>query len=1014
MAGTVAIALLVVLLATNATLRRRSAREIVLDLAVEGGHRLIEPRLSGSSTYAAFFGTAPRSPALRTNVTKTERLAMDAEPGLTNLLHGEWTKALADLGRAGPARTPVDVAAAYYMRGLATESLLDFCRALEALRDADPSADVLFNRGLILEQLGDREAAAATWRQYLAADASSAWAAEARRHLQSDTAPSVADEWRRDKSLLREAATAGRTETVRALARRYPVGARRMVEQELLPAWGAALSNGKTIDAVHALDAARMIVAARPVQEERLLDFAIRDIDAAAAGASALARAYVVAAEGNKALDASDNEGARALFVRASALAGGRSAAFDALMIPSIVTSHYRRYEYADAERWIATARSRYAGQRAQFITLFARLDWLSGLIEMARPDASAALRSYQRALPAYERLGEIEYVAAQHVNQADTYFYLGDDERTGMHVRKALLLASRAEDPRRMHGILKVAATLSLESAGAAAAVVFQDRVVRLARAGADTMRVADALVSRSSILVRAGRREDALADLAEVRRIAPSLVDGPTRARLEADASAVEAFAYRDRDDRRVIESLSRAIDLFGELEMRAYLVQLLLERGRAQLRLGDASAAERDFRAGIEQLESQRGIVDEAALRIAYLDRADRVFVDLAVLLLRRGRVDDAFDLLERLRSRELLDRSSDRPVRPLPLREIRQQLPENTFLITHTVYAYGLITFVVSRERVRAFDTGTGEAVIRPLVESVHSSFGSSGGSSRDPLRRLGALLVERAAVPRGSRIIFIPDDVLYSVPFSALLHADGTYVVESHVVSVAASATLLARHFAHATDRATPRAILAVASSEPPAGFDDLAPLTRVAREAKRAAAQYGRSRIIAGSEPGAASFLGVARDYDLLHFGGHSVVDHRNPSRSSLLVGANGRITAGEIESMDLSNLDLVVLGGCETGVGKTHRSEGALSLARAFFAAGVRTVVSTIAPVEDDSSERLLTEFHRVYARDGDAPAALREAQLRMLRSSDPVDAEPAHWSSFQVIEGSGRERRR
>jgi tetratricopeptide (TPR) repeat protein len=664
----------------------------------------------------------------------------------------------------------------------------------------------------------------------------------------------------------------------------------------------------------------------------------------------------------------------------------------------------------------IAKARIRYSRQHARFLTFFARLDWLSGLIEIARPDASHALRSYRRALDTYDRLGEVEYQAAQHVNQADSYVYLGDIERAGAHTRKALLLALRAEDPRRLHGILKLSANLALDNAGPSAAVVFQDHLVRLARAGSDHMRVADALVARSSVLVRADRRDDALRDLAEVHRIAPELSDVPTRLRLEADASAVEAFAYRDRDDRRVIASLSRAIDVFRELEMRVFLVQLLLERGRTYIRMGDQAAAESDFRSGIEQLESQRGIVDEAALRISFFDRADRVFVDLAALLLSRGRVEDAFDLMERSRSRELLDQSAGRPMRPLPLQRIRASLPAGTVVIAHTIHAKGLITFVVTGDGVQAYDTPATESDIVALVGDVSSSFDRTTGLPKGTLRRLGELLVDHAAAPAGSRIIFIPDGVLYKVPFAALRTADGTYLVESHTVAVAPSATLLARNLEQTAVRAPHPwpSLLAIASSEPPSGYDDLAPLAYAAAEAKRIAASYRRHRIISGSDADANSFLGVARDYDILHFAGHSIVDRRTPARSALLIGTNGRITAGDIEAMDLSNLELVVLGGCETGLGKTHRSERAMSLARAFIAAGVPAVVHTVAPIEDEASARVLAEFHRLYASGLDAPAALREAQLKMWRSADPAHAEPARWSSFQVVQGAGGDGRR
>src|SRR5207244_2723058 len=126
------------------------------------------------------------------------------------------------------------------------------------------------------------------------------------------------------------------------------------------------------------------------------------------------------------------------------------------------------------------------------------------------------------------------------------------------------------------------------------------------------------------------------------------------------------------------------------------------------------------------------------------------------------------------------------------------------------------------------------------------------------------------------------------------------------------------------------------------------------------------------------------------------------------PARSSLLIGESGRITAADIERSALSHVRLVILGGCNTSVGKSHRSEGAMSLARSFMVASVPTVVATVAPIDDDAAGRLLTEFHRAYSGGRDAAAALRRAQLTMLYGGNRNDADPARWAAFEVIGGA------
>jgi tetratricopeptide (TPR) repeat protein len=522
--------------------------------------------------------------------------------------------------------------------------------------------------------------------------------------------------------------------------------------------------------------------------------------------------------------------------------------------------------------------------------------------------------------------------------------------------------------------------------------------------------MRIADLHVFRSPVLTRAGRRAEALRDIADAVRLMPQIPDGPTRQRLLADANTAEAFAYRDSDDRRVVASLTSALELFRALGMRVFFAQLLLERGRAYTRLGNLEAAEQDFRAGIEELEAQRGVVQDADLRISYLDRADRVFVDLAQILLSRGRVEEAFDFLERSRARELLDRTSGQAMRPMTVSAIAARLPEDTSLVTYTLTSMSLITFLVSRAGVRAMQQRIDPTRVSALVNEITDGFGSADGLSQNALRELGSLLIDEVQLPAGGRVIIIPDQAFRSVPFAALRTTNGQFLIEKYALAIAPSATLTA---SAPPESSATHSVLVLASSESPAGFD-LGPLPNVRDEARRVAAHYAHSRIVLGSDRDAETILSISRAYDVLHFAGHSVVDLRAPRRSALLIGTNGKITVAQIEAEDLSHLRLVVLGGCNTSLGKSHRSEGLMSLARSFIGTGVPAVVGTVAAIDDADAKRFLDQFHERYVAHGDAIEALRETQLRMLRSGDARMAEPARWSSFQVIQGIATRKRR
>ena len=78
------------------------------------------------------------------------------------------------------------------------------------------------------------------------------------------------------------------------------------------------------------------------------------------------------------------------------------------------------------------------------------------------------------------------------------------------------------------------------------------------------------------------------------------------------------------------------------------------------------------------------------------------------------------------------------------------------------------------------------------------------------------------------------------------------------------------------------------------------------------------------------------------------------------------------------------------MLASCEGATGRFVEGEGALSVARAFFAAGVPTVVASLWPVEDDL-QTLMTRFHRELRSGGNAAFALRAAQLALLEERGP-----------------------
>jgi CHAT domain-containing protein/tetratricopeptide (TPR) repeat protein len=163
----------------------------------------------------------------------------------------------------------------------------------------------------------------------------------------------------------------------------------------------------------------------------------------------------------------------------------------------------------------------------------------------------------------------------------------------------------------------------------------------------------------------------------------------------------------------------------------------------------------------------------------------------------------------------------------------------------------------------------------------------------------------------------------------------------------------------------------------------------------------------------------------LASAWDAARSGAPVIGDHLAGRRPGLLSGlvcagantptlgrADGYLTAEELGSADLTDLQLVVLSACETGLGRPQAGEGLLGVRRAFLTAGANTVVSSLWSVPDESTARLMQAFYdNLWERGLGRGAALRQAQLQLLEHNRRELGHPAvqSWGAF-VLDGEWR----
>jgi len=296
----------------------------------------------------------------------------------------------------------------------------------------------------------------------------------------------------------------------------------------------------------------------------------------------------------------------------------------------------------------------------------------------------------------------------------------------------------------------------------------------------------------------------------------------------------------------------------------------------------------------------------------------------------------------------------------------------------------------------------------------------SAGGNGGGAG--PLRVLLAGLyrdlvepVEAFLPPAGALLAVEPHDALWLVPFAALRRPNGELLGDRWPLLFSPSAEVLDEVRRRPRGAAGDRAKLSVLAVGNPLrqrlgmaarGHSfSFAPLPAAEGEARavRALFRGQRSRLLL---PGAADLDAVLRDIerqDVLHFATHGVALPDHPLDSFLVLTPSPRcrdtLTARQVTLLSL-RADLVVLSACQTGLGRAT-ADGMIGLARAFLAAGARTVVMSQWSVSDVATAALMEAFYRAYVGGADKATALQRA-MREVRAAFPDER---HWAPFVVF---------
>lgn len=297
-----------------------------------------------------------------------------------------------------------------------------------------------------------------------------------------------------------------------------------------------------------------------------------------------------------------------------------------------------------------------------------------------------------------------------------------------------------------------------------------------------------------------------------------------------------------------------------------------------------------------------------------------------------------------------------------------------------------------------------------------------------------------------AILTKKKILVVGDGVLEKLPFSALLDpkSNRLLILDHEIVSVPSVSSFVTLKSIHSVQQATKILVVSdpVFTSDddrltnnkqkhnqvktertiaPTENFltllseserDSLKRLQFASEEASAIEKIYeGLTKTLSGTSANLATIQEEIskNNYSMIHFITHGFIDDIRPESSGLVFSAlnekgeaqKAYLNASAIYNLKL-NADLVVLSACNTGFGQDIEGEGVVGLTRAFFYAGSKRVLFTFWSINDQSTSVLISNFYAQMKKNLTPSAALRNAQLFMLKNKKWNS--PYYWAAFQL----------
>ena len=224
---------------------------------------------------------------------------------------------------------------------------------------------------------------------------------------------------------------------------------------------------------------------------------------------------------------------------------------------------------------------------------------------------------------------------------------------------------------------------------------------------------------------------------------------------------------------------------------------------------------------------------------------------------------------------------------------------------------------------------------------------------------------------------GNKLIIVPDKHLFFAPFSSLVDENGCYLSHSYSTQITPSLHTLKSSMQRLYDSDIGFALfVGNPTSDLPSAAEEVKCLSKIFD-----------ARPLLGPAAKKEAVLQLLSEASIIH-----IAAHGKPNRGEIMLAPNCPpvqlgLSFTKLESYLLTERDitnkslqarLVVLCCCHTGRGEIS-SEGVIGITRAFLAAGARSVLAALWPIDDTATKVFMEKFYKELCEEISVCEALR-----------------------------------